>query len=129
MNLLEQGLAAEKMSALWKRKQPDKWGSEPQTILANSKTRKHMQGVESLQCGRGVSYIFHLDQAGVQQQYERMQQEAHEGKLAGIDLLIGFKERHEDSGKFGNLGWMITTANHPASHYTPSEDDSYDPRG
>jgi len=131
MNLLEQALAAEKMYALWKHKHPEAKGTfvRPEMIIANSKVRAHASGIESLQCGRGVAYIFHLDQPNVQQQYEQMQQEAHQGRLASIDLLIGFKESYEDSGQLGNLGWMITTANHPVSNYTPSEDDSYDPMG
>ena len=123
MNLIEQGLAAEKMSVVWKKKDPGKLGSEPKTILANSKIRTHMQGIESLQCYSGVGYIFRLDEPDVQEQYERMQKEALEGRLKSIGLLIGFTESHEDSGEFGSLAYMITTANRSHSNYTPSEED------
>lgn len=109
---MERGLAAEKMSVVWKKKEPEKWGAEPEMILAGSTLRVHAPGIESLQYGSGVSYVFRLDQPLVPEQYAKMQQEAREGKLAGIDLLIGFTESYEDSGQLGSLAYMVTTAHH-----------------
>ena len=126
MDLIEQGLVAEKMSALWKKREPGKLGAEPRNISAGSNVRIHSPGIESLQYGRGVGHTLRLDQPGVQEQYERIKQEAKEGKLASIDLLVGFTESHEDSGVFGNLAYMITTASHPPNTYVPSNQDFYD---
>ncbi len=75
-----------------------------------SNLRHHASGVDSLQLGNLVGYVFDLSIDGVTERYQQMVDHAQQGILTGTDLLIGKLETHALSGIDGTLAYLVTTA-------------------
>jgi len=102
-------LAAEKMEHVW-GKEPVQFPMTKRMALGNGTVRDHAPGVVSLQCGRGVSYVFDLNSQGAKEMYDKMLAEAKRGELEGIELLIGKIEFHEYSEMKDNTAYIVTMA-------------------